>query len=150
MTIQCKRFDELTTRELYELLRARSQIFVAEQKCPYQDIDGKDYESLHLFFEENGKVTAYLRAYRKAEDTVQIGRVLTVTHGEGTGRKLLEEGLIRIRQLMKPRRICIEAQRYATGFYEKAGFRICSEEFSEDGIPHVRMILELATEDGRE
>ena len=126
---------------MYEILRARAEIFVVEQNCVYQDLDGIDYESLHVFAEEGGKVTAYLRAFYKDEDTVQMGRVLTLRHGEGLGGKLLREGIAQIRARMHPAKICIDAQCYATGFYEREGFRICSEEFLEDGIPHVRMVL---------
>jgi ElaA protein len=139
--MRSKYFDELSTKELYEILRARAEIFVVEQNCVYQDLDGIDYESLHVFAEEGGKVTAYLRAFYKDEDTVQMGRVLTLRHGEGLGGKLLREGIAQIRARMHPAKICIDAQCYATGFYEREGFRICSEEFLEDGIPHVRMVL---------
>ena len=139
--MRSKYFEELSTNELYEILRARAEIFVVEQNCVYQDLDGIDYESLHVFAEEGGKVTAYLRAFYKDEDTVQMGRVLTLRHGEGLGGKLLREGMAQIRARMHPAKICIDAQCYATGFYEREGFRICSEEFLEDGIPHVRMVL---------
>ena len=139
--MRSKYFDELSTKELYEILRARAEIFVVEQNCVYQDLDGIDYESLHVFAEEGGKVTAYLRAFYKDEDTVQMGRVLTLRHGEGLGGKLLREGIAQIRARMQPAIICIDAQCYATGFYEREGFRICSEEFLEDGIPHVQMVL---------
>ena len=139
--MRSKYVDELSTNELYEILRARAEIFVVEQNCVYQDLDGIDYESLHVFAEEGGKVTAYLRAFYKDEDTVQMGRVLTLRHGEGLGGKLLREGIAQIRARMHPAKICIDAQCYATGFYEREGFRICSEEFLEDGIPHVRMVL---------
>ena len=139
--MRSKYFEELSTNELYEILRARAEIFVVEQNCVYQDLDGIDYESLHVFAEEGGKVTAYLRAFYKDENTVQMGRVLTLRHGEGLGGKLLREGIAQIRARMHPAKICIDAQCYATGFYEREGFRICSEEFLEDGIPHVRMVL---------
>ena len=139
--MRSKYFDELSTKELYEILRARAEIFVVEQNCVYQDLDGIDYESLHVFAEEGGKVTAYLRAFYKDKDTVQMGRVLTLRHGEGLGGKLLREGIAQIRIRMQPAKICIDAQCYATGFYEREGFRICSEEFLEDGIPHVQMVL---------
>ena len=139
--MRSKYFDELSTKELYEILRARAEIFVVEQNCVYQDLDGIDYESLHVFAEEGGKVTAYLRAFYKDKDTVQMGRVLTLRHGEGLGGKLLREGIAQIRNRMQLAKICIDAQCYATGFYEREGFRICSEEFLEDGIPHVQMVL---------
>ena len=141
METKCKFFSELTTRELYEIMRVRVGIFIVEQNCIYQELDGRDYDSLHFFFEEDGQVLAYLRAFQKDEDTVQMGRVVTLHHGTGLGGRLLHEGLARIRSLMKPKQIVIEAQCYATGFYEKEGFQICSEPFMDDGIPHVKMVL---------
>ena len=141
-TWKAKWFGELTTGELYEILRSRSEIFVVEQQCVYQDIDGMDEKALHVFCEEDGRVTACLRAFRKDAETVQMGRVLTLKHGTGTGAELLKRGVHEIREQMNPGRIYIEAQTQAAGFYECEGFRICSEEFLEDGIPHVAMILE--------
>ena len=148
MELKCKYFNELTTIELYEILRARAEIFVVEQNCVYQDLDGTDYESLHLFYEDEGKVTAYARAFWKnqPEKVVQLGRVLTVAHGKGLGRKLLQESIKAVRQQFAPDKIYIEAQCYAVGFYEQEGFRVCSEEFLEDGIPHVVMEVWLNCE----
>ena len=83
MKLIAKFFHELTTIELYELLKARSEIFVVEQNCIYQDMDDKDYDSIHVFYQESGKVVAYLRAFLKEKDVVQLGRVLTVEHGTG-------------------------------------------------------------------
>ncbi len=143
MQTKSKFFSELTTKELYEILKARAEIFVVEQNCVYQDLDDKDYESLHVFYEENGKVTAYLRAFFRDETTVQMGRVLTRRHGTGAGGRLLKDGIAQIKEKQHPKRIYIEAQCYATGYYEREGFKICSGEFLEDGIPHVQMILEL-------
>ena len=145
MQLISKFFDELTTRELYELLKARAEIFVVEQTCVYQDLDDLDYNGLHVFYEEDGKVLAYLRAFPTGSDRniIQMGRFLTVEHGTGLGGKLLVEGLKQIREKMNPQQIYIHAQCYASGFYERAGFQICSEEFLEDDIPHVEMILDL-------
>ena len=143
MTVIAKSFSELTTKELYEILKARAEIFVVEQNCVYQDLDDKDYESLHVFYEEDGKVIAYLRAFYKDDNTVQIGRVLTVQHGTGLGGKLLKEGIAQVKEKMNPAHLYIEAQCYATGYYEREGFRICSDEFLEDGIPHVQMKCDL-------
>lgn len=143
MELSARTFEELTNRELYEILRARAEIFVVEQACVYQDLDGRDYESLHVFFEEEGKVTACLRAFFLSPDTVRMGRVLTREHGKGLGGRLLKEGIALVRERMKPARIRIEAQTYAAPFYAREGFRICSEEFEEDGIPHVGMVLDL-------
>ncbi len=142
MVMKSKYFNELSTKELYEILRARAEIFVVEQNCVYQDLDGIDYESLHVFFEEDGAVTAYLRAFHKDADTVQMGRVLTLHHGSGLGGRLLKEGIAQIKAKMHPAKIYIEAQCYAIGFYERECFRICSGEFLEDGIPHVQMVLQ--------
>jgi len=140
-----KFFNELTTTELYELLRARAEIFVVEQTCVYQDLDGIDYRALHVFYEEDGRISAYLRAFDKEGEpgVVHMGRVLTVKHGTGLGGTLLNEGIRTIKEKMDAKEIFIEAQCYATGFYEREGFQICSEEFLEDGIPHVQMRLKL-------
>ena len=148
MELVAKFFHELSTTELYEILRVRAEIFVVEQHCPYQDVDGMDQESLHVFYVSEGKILAYLRAFPKPkeEGTVQMGRVLSAEHGKGLGGRILREGLLQIREKMNPKRIYIEAQCYATGFYEREGFHICSEEFLEDGIPHVGMIKEMKTE----
>ncbi|MBO5603836.1 MAG: GNAT family N-acetyltransferase [Acidaminococcaceae bacterium] len=143
MQVKSKFFSELTTTELYEILKAREEIFVVEQNCVYQDLDNKDYDSLHVFYEEDGIVTAYMRAFFKDDTTVQMGRVLSLRHGAGLGGRLLREGIIQIKDKMNPKRIYIEAQCYATGYYEREGFSVCSDEFLEDGIPHVQMILEL-------
>lgn len=143
MKLVVKYFDDLTTKELYELLKARILIFVLEQNRVYQDLDDKDYHSLHVFFEDNGEVVACLRAFLKEDNVVQIGRVLTLYHGNGLGGKLLKEGIVQIQNKMNPKKIYIEAQCYATGFYEREGFKICSEEFLKDGIPHVAMDLKL-------
>lgn len=143
MQVKSKFFSELTTTELYEILKAREEIFVVEQNCVYQDLDNKDYDSLHVFYEEDGIVTAYMRAFFKDDTTVQMGRVLSLRRGAGLGGRLLREGIIQIKDKMNPKRIYIEAQCYATGYYEREGFSVCSDEFLEDGIPHVQMILEL-------
>lgn len=145
MKLIIKSFSELTTTELYEILKARAEIFVVEQNCIYQDLDDIDYRSLHIFYESNGKIIAYLRAFEKDSDAgiVQIGRVLTLTHGTGLGGKLLKEGISLIKEKMNPSSIYIEAQCYATGFYEREGFIISSDEFLEDGIPHVEMVLKI-------
>ena len=143
MKFVTKFFEELTTAELYELLKARAEIFVVEQNCIYQDLDDRDYDSLHVFYEESGTVLAYLRAFQKEAGVVQMGRVLTIEHGIGLGGKLLRAGMDSIKEKFQPQKIYIEAQSYATGYYEREGFTICSEEFLEDGIPHVQMEVTL-------
>ena len=91
MKLIAKRFEELTSKELYEILKARAEIFIMEQNIHYQDMDNIDYDSLHCFFMEHDKVIAYLRAfYQKGnKDIVKIGRVLTIKHGKGIGKDLM-------------------------------------------------------------
>ncbi len=145
MSVIVKGFEELTTTELYEILKARAEIFIMEQNINYQDMDDIDYGSLHCFIKEGDKVIAYLRAFYKSEDksVVKIGRVLTLEHGKGMGRTLLEESLKVLKKRMPCNKIYVEAQKYAIGFYEKFGFIPTSGEFMEEGIIHVAMELEV-------
>lgn len=131
--------------ELYEILKLRSEIFVVEQDCVYQDIDNIDYQSLHIFCEENHKVFAYLRIYPKHDETdvVQIGKVVTLKHRTGSGSALLEKGIQTIKDTMNYKKIYIVAQKQAIGFYEKFSFTVTSKEFLEGGIVHVAMELIL-------
>ena len=143
MTIKAKYFNELTTRELYEILKTRAEIFIIEQNCLYQDLDDIDYNSLHIFIEEDNKIIAYLRCFYKDKEVVQLGRVLTKKHGLGNGKKLILEALPIIKEKLHPKKIYIEAQKYAEEFYKKLGFITKSKEFLEDGIPHIIMELDI-------
>lgn len=145
MDFFAKRFDELNTTELYELLKARSEIFVMEQNIHYQDMDNADYKSLHCFLADNKKICAYLRAFYANESCgiVKIGRVLTLQHGNGIGRELMENSIHAIRQKMNCKKICLDAQKHAVGFYKKFGFKEVSSDFLEEGIVHVEMEIEL-------
>ncbi len=145
MNLVVKKFNELTTTELYEILKSRAEIFIMEQQIRYQDMDNIDYKSLHCFFMENNKVVAYLRAFYKEEDEsiVKIGRVLTLNHGNGLGKSLLEQSLKAVKNRMKCKKICMHAQQHTVGFYEKFGFKVTSSPFMEEGIVHVAMELEL-------
>ena len=141
-----KTFDELTNRELYEILRAREAVFVVEQNCPYYDIDGLDYPSLHMFYkDEDGSVQACLRIFEKVDEpgTMQIGRLVTVARGVGLGGKILPQAVEWFRENCEANGIYLEAQQYAIGFYAKEGFQVVSDPFLEDGIPHVQMRLQL-------
>lgn len=140
-----KYFDELTTTELYEILKARVEIFIVEQHINCQDMDDMDYKSLHCFLWEKNRVTAYLRAYFPDDniERIKVGRVLTLQHGRGWGKKLLEESIPVIKDRLKCKTICIDAQTHAIGFYEKFGFKVTSEEFWEEGVLHVSMELKL-------
>lgn len=140
-----KKFEELSTKELYEILKARSKVFIIEQNILYQDMDDIDYRSLHCFLIDNGTVIAYLRAYYTDEycDTVKIGRVLTLQHGKGTGRELMKKSIQSIKLRMKCHKIIMDAQKHAKGFYEKFGFRAVSNDFLEEGVLHVAIEIEV-------
>ena len=145
-TFLAKSYEELSKDELYALLKARTDVFVVEQHCPYPEMDGLDQTSLHLFcLDGNGQVRAYMRMFPKPDEpgTVRIGRVLTVDRGTGLGGRLLTAGIRTAREKLGAREIYVEAQSYATGYYAREGFQICSEEFLDDGIPHKQMRLKL-------
>lgn len=145
MELVIKRFDRLTPREVYEILKVRTAVFVVEQECPYQEVDGTDYDSLHVWLEEDDNIVAYLRVFEKDKEKnmVQIGRVLSARRGEGLGAQILEHGIEAARLELNAESIFIEAQTYALPFYEKFGFKASGEEFLEDGIPHTPMMLEF-------
>lgn len=141
MNLKVKAFDELTSEELYEILKSRAEVFMLEQNIKCQDMDDVDYKSIHCFFQEEKRVTAYLRAYYKNDDTeiVHIGRVLSLRHGIGLGRELMTESIKAIKDRTQCHKICMDAQKHAVGFYEKLGFQVVSDEFLEEGIVHVAM-----------
>ena len=101
------------------------------------------------FMRRGGTVRAYLRAFEVTPGVVKIGRVLTIEHGKGLGGELLRSALEEIRRRLRPEKIVVDAQCHAIGFYEKAGFVTCSEEFLEEGIRHVKMELSGQERRGR-
>lgn len=143
MDIKIKRFEDLTTSELYEILRCRAEVFVVEQNCDYQDLDMLDMASTHLYIEADGKIMAYLRVIDPGVkySAASIGRVLTMKEfrGQGLTRLLMSEA-IRIGKSLCDT-IEIEAQAYLTEFYNSLGFRRTSDVFMLAGIPHVSMVL---------
>ncbi len=142
MEFKAKYFDELSATEVYEILKARAEIFVARQRIIYNDMDDTDYRSLHCCIWENGRVIAYLRAfYKDNKNIVKIGRVLTLEHGKGFGRQLMEAALPEIRRKLECKKLYLESQKHAVGFYEKFGFKAVSNEFIEEGIVHIAMEL---------
>ena len=145
MEVCIKRFEALSAEELYEILKIRVAVFCIEQNCLYQDLDYKDKSAYHIYIKESGKIKAYLRVLDKgiSFDEVSIGRVLTTERGAGFGNKILEEGIKVAKEKMNTDTIKIEAQSYAKGYYEKFGFTQVSEEFLEDGIPHIQMMLSV-------
>ena len=141
LVLHKKLFRELTVDELYELLRVRAEVFVVEQDCVYQDMDGDDQVSVHLWLTEGDKVVALCRVCPAGThmEAVSIGRVITTERGKGYGKRIMLEGIKVAQEHFNAKRIDIEAQEYARGFYEQVGFRQSSEPFMLDGIPHIRM-----------
>lgn len=144
MELTVKRFEALSAEELYEILALRAAVFVVEQACAYQDVDGRDARAYHVCLREDGKLLAYLRVLEAGVsfDDVSIGRVVAVERRRGLGSRILAEGIRVAWEELHAERIVIEAQTYARSLYEKAGFRQTSGEFLEDGIPHIQMTLE--------
>ena len=136
-----KLFSELTTTELYELLKVRSQVFVVEQNCAYQDLDDDDYSSLHLWITQNNKIVAMARVCPAGTHMkeISIGRVITTERGKGYGKQIMQQAIKAAVNHFGAEQITIEAQEYAQGFYEAVGFRKTSDTFLLDGIPHIQM-----------
>ena len=147
MEWKIKRFDELTLNELYDILMLRSRIFVVEQKCAYQDVDGADRCSHQLFgYEPDGRLAGSLRILDPGQtfDEPAIGRVAVEAslRGKGYARQMMERALSFMTEELGAKQIKIEAQVYLVEFYKSLGFRAVSESFLEDGIPHVNMTWE--------
>lgn len=146
MKWQIKQFNELTGEEIYKILQLRNEIFIVEQKCPYNDCDGKDKDSYHLFLEDNDRIVAYLRIIEKRNlnDMVAIGRVVVNKNyrKRNLGREMLLKAILFIEEELCERQIRIQAQSYLYKFYKSLGFKTISKEYLEDGIPHIDMIYE--------
>ena len=143
MNFFAKTFAELSVDELYEIIKSRQQIFLLEQNIVCQDLDYKDKESLHCFFWENGRVSAYLRAFKTGDNTVTVGRVLTIYHRKGVGTRLMQMGVEAIKKHYGCKKIVLHSQKQAQVFYEKIGFEAISDEYLEEGIPHITMEKQL-------
>ena len=145
MELIIKKFDELSADELYEILRARSAVFVVEQNCVYQDLDGKDKAAYHLWYRDEGGIAAYLRVLPQGVSFSEcsVGRVISLRRREGLGSRLMAEGIRIARERFGAEAIRIEAQAYAQKFYEVCGFCRVSDEFLVDGIPHIEMLYKV-------
>lgn len=143
-------WDRLTRDQLHACIKLRIDVFVVEQNCPYPDLDGKDFDSIHVFVDEldggfsNESYTdAYLRICKPgvSYDEPSIGRVATSERSRGTGLgvKLMEKGIEVCEELWPGIGIRISAQKYLVKFYSNLGFKVCSEPYLEDDIPHVQM-----------
>ena len=145
MKLFIKHFNELSKEELYEIYKLRVSIFVVEQNCPYQEIDDADKFAYHIYLKDDEGIKAYARVLPQGVvfDSVGIGRVIAVTRHIGLGTKIVKAAIDFAKDKLNAYLITIEAQVYACSLYEKLGFIKTSEEFLEDGIPHVQMKLKL-------
>ena len=138
-----KTFDELSTQELYQILRLRSEVFVVEQNCVYQDIDNKDHKALHLFGIVEGEIIAYSRLFKPGDyfEFSSIGRVVVAEkhRDKNFGHALIDQSILEIKKRFKVENITISAQLYLKKFYESHGFKATSAMYLEDDIPHIEM-----------
>ena len=146
MTI-IKTFSELDIEDLYQILRLRSEVFVVEQDCVYQDIDNKDQNAIHIYYKENDEIVAYTRIFKPGYyyENPSIGRVVVSKKNRGKylGKKVMMVSIEYIKQNIKGEKIELSAQKYLDNFYKDLGFYKIGEDYLEDGIPHQRMILRI-------
>lgn len=139
-----KTFNELTTTELYDLLQLRSEVFVVEQKCIYQDIDGKDKKAIHILGYKNSNLVAYTRLFAPGDyfNECSIGRVV-VSKNERQhkyGYDIMNASIKAAYSYFGTGPIKLSAQSYLKKFYNSLDFKEVGEEYLEDGIPHIAMI----------
>jgi len=144
MEIVTKTFDELSNMELYQIMRLRSEVFVVEQDCVYQDLDNKDQKALHVVGSKENKVVAYTRIFKPGDyfNNTSIGRVVVAADQRkyGYGKQIMEASLEVITERFPNTIVEISAQTYLLKFYTELGFERIGDEYLEDGIPHVKMI----------
>ena len=148
MNTVIKKFSELSTEEIYNILKLRSEVFVVEQNCIYQDIDEKDKKATHLFIEKNNEIIAYTRIFKKGdyyEENPSIGRVVVSKkeRGKNLGKEIMLNSIEFIKKELKGRKIELSAQKYLDKFYKDLDFYSEGEDYLEDGIPHQRMFYDL-------
>jgi ElaA protein len=145
--IVSKTFSELNNQELYQILRLRSEVFVVEQDCVYQDLDNKDQISIHIFQKKKNEIVAYTRIFKSGDyyKNPSIGRVVVSkkNRGKELGKKIMIYSIEFIKKNIKGEKIELSAQKYLDKFYKELGFYKKGEDYLEDGIPHQRMIKEI-------
>jgi len=144
LTASTKPFNQLTSFELYAILRLRNEVFVVEQNCVFQDADNKDQNCYHLMLYRQEELVAYARLVPAGVTfpEISIGRIVTspAVRGTGVGKILMQHALEQTYTLLGQGPIRIGAQLYATGFYESFGFESAGSIYDEDGIDHIEMI----------
>ena len=145
MKIEVKKFKELSVEEMYQILRIRSEVFIIEQRCIYQDIDGKDEKAMHVMGKNNKEIIAYTRVLDSGDcyDFPSISRVVVKKkkRGEERGKEIMKESIKYIKENLKEKTIVLAAQKYLENFYRELGFIAEGEEDLEDEIPHQKMKL---------
>ncbi|HRN79243.1 MAG TPA: GNAT family N-acetyltransferase [Ferruginibacter sp.] len=140
----CLPFHSLNTNQLYQILRARQEVFIIEQDCNYLDCDGRDLPGEHLWISYNNELAAYARLLPPgvAYAGSSIGRVLTTKpyRGKGFGKQLMERAIHLLETQYPQSAIYISAQQYLEKFYSDLGFVSTGESYLEDDIPHIKMI----------
>jgi len=144
MKVAVKTFEELTNTELYQTMRLRSEVFVVEQDCVYQDLDNKDQKALHVLGIKKQNIVAYTRIFKPGDyfTNTSIGRVVVKKEERkfGYGKVIMEASLEEIDKRFPESPIELSAQTYLVKFYNDLGFKASGEEYLEDGIPHIKMI----------
>ena len=145
MKIEVKKFKDLSVDEIYEILKLRSEVFVVEQECVYQDIDGKDKKAMHLMGKKDNEIIAYTRIFDSGDyyELPSIARVVVKkkTRGKERGKEIMKESIKYIKENLQEKTIALSAQKYLEKFYKDLGFIVEGEEYLEDGIPHQKMKL---------
>ncbi|BBP79887.1 GNAT family N-acetyltransferase [Pseudomonas gingeri] len=147
MTIDwiCKHHSDLGKEQLYTILQLRTEVFVVEQKCPYQEVDGRDLEgdTCHLMGWRDDRLAAYLRLLDPVSQggDVVIGRVVIApeARGLGLGHELMAQALRHAEKLWPEQPIYLSAQAHLQGYYGRYGFEAVGEAYLEDDIPHIGM-----------
>jgi len=146
MDIQTKSFQDLTNQELYKILQLRTEVFVVEQDCVYQDMDGKDIKALHVMGFNKNELMAYTRIFKAGDymDYASIGRVVVEKSGRqgGYGKEIMLASMKAIKDNFNTTIIHLSAQTYLQKFYNELGFTSVGETYLEDDIPHILMVKE--------
>ena len=144
MIFTIKRFNDLSIHELYVILQLRSEVFVVEQDCVYQDLDNKDQDAFHVLGVLDNEIVAYARIFKPGDYFLEssIGRIVVKKEFRKFqyGYKLVENSIQFIENNLQQNTILISAQSYLTKFYNSLGFIRVGEEYLEDGIPHIKML----------
>ena len=145
MKITTYTYQQLSKEKLYQIIKLRLEVFVIEQNCIYQDLDNKDQKAIHLVGEEEGKVIAYTRLFKKGDyfENASIGRVIVKKESrkKDYGKTIMQKSIKELKNEYKQENIEISAQKYLIKFYHDLGFKKIGEEYLEDNIPHIKMVL---------